>query len=79
VLAQTDASYIGKAEQIAERMKGKLPDGDWYGIATFKLMQIYYHERRWDQARKLCEEIIAKWPNDPEAKEAKRLLENMKP
>ncbi len=79
VVAQKDARAIPKAEALVERMRGKLPDGDYTLSAVHRMAQIYYHEGRNEQAKKLCEEIIAKWPNGPEAKECQRILDMMKP
>jgi hypothetical protein len=79
VLAQTDHSYLAKSEAVAALAHATLPDGDFSLRADFMLLQIMYHERQNDKAQKLAADIIAKGPGTPEAKEAQRLFDEMKP
>jgi len=75
VMCQGDAAYIAKAEALTECMRGDLPDGDYTLDGVYRMAQIYNHAGRAEQAKVLLEEIIATWPDDPEAKEAQRLLD----
>jgi len=77
VLAQTDGAYIDRAAQIAERLKTELPDGDWTLDAYFRMAQIYYHERRWEQAKEACTKVLELAPGTPEAGSAERMLKAM--
>ena len=75
VMCQRDASYIAKAEAVVERMRGVLPDGDYALDGVYRMAQIHNQAGRTEQAGVLLEEIIATWPDEPEAKEAQRLLD----
>jgi len=77
VVCQGDAAYIAKAEALTERMRGELPDGDYTLDGVYRMAQIYNQAGRVEQAKVLLEEIIATWPDEPEAKEAQRLLDGM--
>jgi len=75
VLAQSDAGYVEKAAQVAERLKTELPDGDWTLDAYFRMAQIYYTARKRELATQACNEVVQRWPGSPEAAEAQRLLQ----
>ncbi len=77
VLAQSDASYIEKAAEVAERLKTELPDGDWTLDAYFRMAQIYYHKRQNEKAREACRKVIELAPGTPEAGSAERMIEQM--
>jgi hypothetical protein len=79
VLVQTDHDYLPKCEAVAAMMHATLPDGDISLSGDFTLLQIMYHEGQNDKAQKLAAGIIARAPTSPEAKEAQRLLDEMKP
>lgn len=79
VLAQTDPAYVDKAADVAQRLRGQLPDGDWRLDACFRMAQICYTAKQNDRASEFCREVMTSWPGTPEATEAKRLLDLMKP
>ncbi len=77
VLAQNDPQYIEKAAKACEQMRTHRLDGDWTLDSYFRMVQIYYNRGMWTKAREACQAVIATWPDGPEGKEAKRLLDEM--
>ena len=77
VLAQSDPHYAEKAETQCAELRKQRPDGDWALESYFRMAQIYYNLGMWAKAREACRAVVATWPDGAEAKEAKRLLEQM--
>ncbi len=67
VLAAQDAGYLKSAEETAQRLRGTLPDGEHALAVDYALWRIYVQTGRPDAARKVGEQILARWPQRPEA------------